>query len=574
MSDVKSKSTYRWQVRSKPCMSGTEHRSPSVSLAGWLRRWAGELTDESKITVEEQVQRLQDNEQRLLDAITAGKARSRLPKPAPQHASAPAAQASPGRIAYAVVPSVDLTIEQLEELLCANIRTERHVPIACAAAIQQLVVDLMRSNLEANPVHAALVLLLPKLLWHSNFRQGNRRPRGHQRQRLIHERLVAARQGQWQALWRDALAAAAPPPPPSAKPTAEQKAARLLRAARQHTVAQTWRQLESPGLAELNQDSWDQAAAKWRPMQAAPQTEEPAVSGGDAITAEMLKQAVLHLKPRKAFDQYGWSHEAMQLVWQSAHVPQAAADFLPQLFNSPWPEAWHPVLHAFRPVLLKKSYEGKGIRPIAISGVWRKVWAATIAAQLAKILPPLTEHVQYGTGVPNGPASFAAAIQSAIMDDAAPCVLQVDIANAFSAMDRDSLLSCLAHHAPAAYAQWQSKVHRYMQHPICVVKPNHESIAGSAFLPVYEGVAQGDPLSALLFGTCVGLILRECQQALPAFKAYCYMDDIVAVAPADMILPVFHLLEKELGHYNLQVQAAKTTLWYPEHPRGTGDDSG
>ena len=81
-------------------------------------------------------------------------------------------------------------------------------------------------------------------------------------------------------------------------------------------------------------------------------------------------------------------------------------------------------------------------------------------------------------------------------------------------------------------------------------------------MPVCAGLAQGDPLSALLFSAAIACTLRILRLDAPDTAAFAYVDDIVLVASRQHMLPAFRRLQALLANLHLQVQPQKTLLWH------------
>ena len=77
---VGSKGTYRWQVRSKPCLNGNETRTAGDSLAGWLRKHATAIDDieETHIALQEHLERVRAHEGALARAALLGRLTRRM----------------------------------------------------------------------------------------------------------------------------------------------------------------------------------------------------------------------------------------------------------------------------------------------------------------------------------------------------------------------------------------------------------------------------------------------------------------------------------------------------------------
>ena len=197
--------------------------------------------------------------------------------------------------------------------------------------------------------------------------------------------------------------------------------------------------------------------------------EVPTVSE-DALTN--LQTVVQRLKPSKALDPGGWSHELLQQVTTIPAVMKHLSEWLPMLYARPVPSAWDKFFYGFRPVfLVKDPAQPHESRPILISMLFRKLWAAMLAQQLLPELLPICEGTQFGTSVANGSATMVASMASALLEDEELCFLQLDVHNAFSALDRAVLLRTLEEHGGDGYQKHKQAVRALVRAPICVLAP-------------------------------------------------------------------------------------------------------
>ena len=216
----------------------------------------------------------------------------------------------------------------------------------------------------------------------------------------------------------------------------------------------------------------------------------------------------------------------------------------------------------FTPVLLRKAANAPGVRPILVGSVWRKVWAMSLAIPIRPFLLPLVEGLQHGVGMPSGTAAMAATLQGFLDEehDEEIGLMQLDIQNAFSAINKKELLQLIANEALPGFAQWTGLIRAFLARGMEIAIPAYAQQPPGAFLTAHCGVAQGDPLSSLLFGVGLALALQRAMREAEHRRAAAYMDDMVLVAPTCHLLAYYHAVCKHLQPLGLMVQPNKTNL--------------
>ena len=204
-------------------------------------------------------------------------------------------------------------------------QTERMLPVALHHMLHAVVAIFeLPSSIERN----LLMLVLPKLVWNSSFRQNNNL-RGHQRRQHIEKRFVRALKGQWTELVHAFLHEC----PNAVYPVHEngeiQQGRLLQRAAQKGSTAKAWRILNSHGLAKDRDQAWEEVQAKPQPHgheQAAylPLDEQLLEN---PLTIDDFQKRILRLESNKAMDAYGWSHESMQSLWASKQLRESLREW-------------------------------------------------------------------------------------------------------------------------------------------------------------------------------------------------------------------------------------------------------
>ena len=199
--------------------------------------------------------------------------------------------------------------------------------------------------------------------------------------------------------------------------------------------------------------------------------------------------------------------------------------------------------------------------------LFRKLWAAMLAQQLLPELLPICEGTQFGTSVANGSATMVASMASALLEDEELCFLQLDIHNAFSALDRAVLLRTLEAHGGEGYQKHKQAVRALVRAPICVLAPCQlAEVAPSGVFRSYEGLPQGDPCSSLLFCSIMAIALRQALAAAAVEgcpTAVAYVDDAILMTKAADLLATHQAVQQSFSTLGLSMQHRKTRLWAP-----------
>ena len=153
---VKSKCSWRWQMRSKPCVNGGDAASPADALSLFLRSNAEKLAPETCTMLQRYVADL-----RALDPDFRAWMLSVQP-PQPLHVL-PQNGAHRG---LHHTPPCELSWDTVLDVQRADIPTLRHVPQSCLTAFVSLVHSMLATipSLTPEPALCELVHILPKLI--------------------------------------------------------------------------------------------------------------------------------------------------------------------------------------------------------------------------------------------------------------------------------------------------------------------------------------------------------------------------------------------------------------------------
>ena len=361
---IGKKKTWRWQIRSSPALSGTERSHPAQSLSAFFATHKLQLAEGAEHLISERIAALEQHPAHVFCPAGARRLRADVAK-----LDLPSA---PNISMQTAVHAHSLTWDDLIALAAKPLSTERCLPPTVNSLLSEVIRALLQ-NLQADQgaPTAALVYVLPKLCWPSYaIRPQGRAPKGRQRQRLISMRLQAVLQGQAYLLFHEAMQQ------PDAMPThivddepmraddpalVQQEAAKLFKHVSRGEQCAALKRLRAPPIAPPTKASWDAAWAKLNPES----SPDPICAGPSPAWRPEAKHwttTVERLRPGKALDPGGWSHEIIQQAWMNAATAQRIRDWLEAFFaRASVPEAQLMQMH--RSVLLTKP-NSSSIRPI------------------------------------------------------------------------------------------------------------------------------------------------------------------------------------------------------------------
>ena len=288
------------------------------------------------------------------------------------------------------------------------------------------------------------------------------------------------------------------------------------------------------------------------------------------------------LRPGKALDPGGWSHETVQQAWSNAATAHRIREWLESYFaRASVPEAQLMQMH--RTVLLTKP-GSTSIRPILVSTIWKKILAGATTQAVRPLFEDLFAHSQYGIGIAGGASSMHRNLTSQLLQNEDFAFLQLDFANAFGAIHRTAVQQAIEHTlGEHPTIPW---LRHYSAQPATIAIPTAARAerggwqpttarAGRGEPPSYVqtscGLPQGDPLSALLFcATVTWALQRHLPQSLGHVE---YVDDVVLSGPMQSLDESFNDLKQSMAGYGLHLEDTKCKLWDPArryvpiHPR-------
>ena len=344
-------------------------------------------------------------------------------------------------------------------------------------------------------------------------------------------------------------------------PDQRQHEARILKTAACHgNPVRAWKALQGPGLAPATAATWESAKQKLSPSSDPVRTWQPPVVQNDVVTIPMLDKRIKTLRLGRAFDIGGWCHEQIQVLWQVNDLQPFFHSWLH--FSYGVPDDKNGELRGMltsRLVCLAKPSSTQ-VRPLLLQPCWMKVLHGSLLAALFELSKPLLEGIQLGVGRSNAATVLHGTLQHALQEHDTPLIIRLDIANAFSSIDRFALARVLSRLLPhEEYKVWMPWVENILCQPMWLVPP--AGVSGE-WWSTQQGVAQGNPLSAWLFSCALTLTLRE-TCATSAAKFVGYIDDTILYGSAADIDCLWPLLEPALAQLGLLLQPAKSLAFSP-----------
>jgi ribonuclease HI len=188
------------------------------------------------------------------------------------------------------------------------------------------------------------------------------------------------------------------------------------------------------------------------------------------------------------------------------------------------------------------------------------VMTASLAAAREK---GLISEFDFGVAVPGGCEKFVKAAQAAA---SAGCTLvSCDLEKAFNNVLRKNLWSTVQFLQCPLLTSWFCffyHTHPRVHFAIDPLSPFNMNNVTSYTL--FEGVAQGDPLSSFLFVCTLSYILRDHRNIFPSFIRTTVIDDICFISAPEnssLVPSALNLLSDILLAHNLRLNKPKTTLY-------------
>ena len=204
-------------------------------------------------------------------------------------------------------------------------------------------------------------------------------------------------------------------------------------------------------------------------------------------------------------------------------------------------------------IALKKP-TGNRVRPVAVGETLRRVVEKYLMRlpQTQDSAQGLQPH-QFGLGFQNACEILGRSLQQFIDWSDLPedwGVLQIDLSNAFNAVDRSAVLRGVSSFCPHLLP-WAIMS---LQRPATLYSPFGELLSA-------QGVQQGSPLGPLFFTVAIQSIIKRCPPSLD-WNVW-YMDDGTILGRKQTLINTLTFLVHEFRNIGLETNISKCTLWGP-----------
>ena len=236
----------------------------------------------------------------------------------------------------------------------------------------------------------------------------------------------------------------------------------------------------------------------------------------------------------------GWTAEMLLPLLRDPDCAKGLAalmlDIANGLFTSP-----HVRDALLRGHLLPARKKVTKIRPIAISEVFYRITASWLIHLTRQKAAEIFEPIQFGVGTPGGSASALHAISSllaACPDN--PCILTVDVVNAFNTRSRAAILRKLYAH-PQLSLLWRL-THWHYSTPTNLHVLDESGLSVATIVSAC-GVKQGDPLASLLYALSMHDIYKTVDGAAANVSVVAVADDLNLVGSVSHVPVGFQSLQ-------------------------------
>ena len=205
-----------------------------------------------------------------------------------------------------------------------------------------------------------------------------------------------------------------------------------------------------------------------------------------------------------------------------------------------------------RLIPLKKKDDPKGVRPIGIGEVLRRIMGKAVMSVIRPDIMEACGSLQTCSGIESGIEAAVHSMATQFKNEKTQAMLLVDASNAFNSLNRQAALLAIKHRCPPFY--------RYLQNTYQAT--TRQYISGSKegrFIPAREGATQGDNAAMAFYGISTTPIIEELDRLCEAIQAW-YADDSSSCGSLDQLLHWWKTLCEIGPKYGYHPNAKKTIL--------------
>ena len=218
-----------------------------------------------------------------------------------------------------------------------------------------------------------------------------------------------------------------------------------------------------------------------------------------------------------------------------------------------------------------------GIRPLAVGTAIRRITAAAIHTTHKQQIHKAAGKHQYGVGRPNGADQVFKLIEQRFTEHPTHTIIHLDIANAFTSLPRQHMVSAIAANCPPLAPTAQT----WYTRPTTTLW--RDSAGTTHKIQTDCGVAQGCALSAAIYAITTANTNADIQETLTTLtrddhtntaaqpRILAYLDDTYLLVPTVHAPAALEATQRHLQRIGLELNTTKTemTTRGPHHPQLT-----
>jgi hypothetical protein len=283
-----------------------------------------------------------------------------------------------------------------------------------------------------------------------------------------------------------------------------------------------------------------------------------------ALDDKALSEAISQITNKSAPGQSGWTGELLATLCEDEACKAGLKQLLLMIINNSCSRDIKQLLNTSRLVPAKKGVNG--IRPILVGEPVVKLATSYIIKMTKDPISACFPTIQHGVGDPGGSEKALHLIQ-ATLDNLKhnnvdkPCVLQLDIKNAFNSLSRHNIAQALAAN-PSLSSHY--RIFSFLNDSSSPIILTHPSESKTHIICLNDTVKQGENLSACHFSLRMQSIYAEAVAGLPDTHAVAVIDDLHIIGPLANVMIAFDRLRTLLDRVHLELVLPKCNLLMPQ----------
>ena len=408
-----------------------------------------------------------------------------------------------------------------------------------------------------------LILIFPRAILPARM-ELDRGGEGESKAKMIKERLRRWRQGEYSALWKEAVQLISSrgkrkkKVQPLEKSQQELNVERATKLCQEGQYTKALQSLVSLGLADHTAESLREMKAKHpaSPPPIIPTTDSSPMAFSPSQVLEACK--TFHKGSGPGPSGLRPEHLMIMLKSSPANRVAKAETQLTRLVNAMSKGAVPAVVspHLCGARLIAANKKTGGLRPIAVGNILRRLTSKLIARGVSDRMAPLLSPHQAGVCIKGGCEAVIHTVREAVVKNPDKWVLQVDLENAFNRVSRNHVLSEVANLLPDCLP-WAVT---------CYGRASNLQF-GKTSLSSSSGVQQGDPFASICFALVLQPVIEAIQSEVPTLVANAWLhDDGTVVGTVEELMTVVAIVQRDGPERGLHLQPDKSSIWSPSPP--------